>query len=374
MRILQLVSCRGWSSDAYWAARVSRELERRGHEVTLGCRAGTEARVIAPARAQGVTRIVTFAFAGGLRPGADLADLRRLRALLRSVDVVHVHRSKEHWLAAVASRLAAEPRPIVRTRHIAQAVRPHAANRWLYRRATAWVVTVTEAIRRQYLAAGLLPADRVAALPGGVDAEAYRPRPLDAEVRARLGGEPEIPLVGMVAGLRAMKGHRTVVEAAARLARAGLAARFAFVGRGPLEPAIREAVERAGLGHRVTVRGWAADLPAVLAALDVALYVPLESDGMSRVVFECLAAGRPLIASRVGVVPEVLVDGEHAALVPAGDAEALAAALARVLADPAAAARLGAAGRALVTARYSGARVAEALEAGYRRLRGHDAA
>lgn len=57
MRILQLVSCRGWSSDAYWAARISRELARRGHEVTLGCRRGTEAAVIERARAEGVERI-----------------------------------------------------------------------------------------------------------------------------------------------------------------------------------------------------------------------------------------------------------------------------------------------------------------------------
>ena len=77
---------------------------------------------------------------------------------------------------------------LVRTRHIAQAVRPHAANRWLYGHATALVVTVTDAIRRQYLAAGLVDPDRVAALPGGADTERYRPRPRDAEVYRSLGG------------------------------------------------------------------------------------------------------------------------------------------------------------------------------------------
>ncbi|MGH7344594.1 MAG: glycosyltransferase, partial [Candidatus Rokuibacteriota bacterium] len=94
----------------------------------------------------------------------------------------------------------------------------------------------------------------------------------------------------------------------------------------------------------------------------------LESDGMSRVIFEYLAAGRPLIAARAGVVPEVLTDGEHAALVPAGDAQALAEALERLVGDPAAASRLGEAGRRLVEARYSGARVAAALEERYASL------
>ena len=110
------------------------------------------------------------------------------------------------------------------------------------------------------------------------------------------------------------------------------------------------------------------DLPRVLAALDLVLYVPLESDGMSRVVFECLAAGRPLIASRVGVVPEVLTDGEHAVLVPAGDGAALADAIAHMLGDATVRERLGQAGRTLVEGRYSGARLAAALEARYLRL------
>ena len=368
MRILQLVSCRGWSSDAYWAARVSRELERRGHQVTLGCRSGSEARVIAPARSLGVRRTETFAFASGIAPLADAADVRRLVAKLAETDIVHVHRGKEHWLAAAANRLSRTPRPIVRTRHIAQAVRPHAANRWLYRRATAWVVTVTDAIRGQYLASGLLQPERVTTLPGGADIEAYRPLPADPAVRRRLGGEPDRPLVGMVAGLRVMKGHTVVIEAAARLADTGLSPRFTFVGRGAMEPSIRTAIRTAGLDAQITVSGFADDVPRALATLDLVLYVPLESDGMSRVVFECLAAGRPLIASRVGVVPEVLTDGVNAALVPAGDAAALADAIARLLGEPAARERLGHAGRALVESRYSGARLAAALEARYGRL------
>src|SRR2546422_5769088 len=99
------MSCRGWSSDAYWAARACRELERRGHAVTLGCKRGTEARVIDRAREEGVTRIERFELASGMRLAVDGADLRRLARAFRDVDVVHVHRGKEHWLAAVAGYL-----------------------------------------------------------------------------------------------------------------------------------------------------------------------------------------------------------------------------------------------------------------------------
>ena len=326
------------------------------------------------ARREGVERLTTLSLRSGARPVADGRDLRRLRVLMDGVDVVHVHRGKEHWLAAVANRLIATPRPIVRTRHIAQAVRPHAANRWLYRRGTAFVVTVTDAIRRQYVAAGLVDPDRVATLPGGADTERYRPLPRDPATFARLGGRPDRPLIGMIAGLRVMKGHEIVVEAAARLAARGVRPHFVFVGRGPMERRVHDAIARAGLESQFTFAGFLDDLPEALAALDIVLYTPLESDGMSRVVFEYLAAGRPLIAARVGVVPEVLTDGEHAALVPAGEGPALAEALERLVGDPAAAARLGEAGRRLVEARYSGPRVAAALEARYASLVDHGVA
>jgi glycosyltransferase involved in cell wall biosynthesis len=367
VRILQLVSCRGWSSDAYWAARITRELERRGHAVTLGCRRGTERAVMDRARAEGVQRVATFDFASGVRPGADAGDLRRLRRAVADADIVHVHRGKEHWLAAIAARLAGG-RPVVRTRHIVQAVSPHAGNRWLYGRATQLIVAVTEAIRGQCIAAGLLAPHRIVTLSGGADAEAFRPVGADPAIRRALGGEDGRPLIGMVSGLRVMKGHGVVIDAMARLARAGVRPRLVLVGRGPMEPAIRQAIAQAGLGAQITLAGFAADLPATMAALDLAVYAPLESEGMSRVVFEYLAAGRPLLASRVGVVPEVLVDGEHAALVPAGDPAALAAALRALLDDPARRQRLGEAGRRLVVERFSGARVAAALESHYARL------
>lgn len=367
MRVLQLVSCRGWSSDAYWAARMARELERRGHEVTLGVRSGTEEKVVTRARREGVTRVRSFDFAGGFKPGRDVADVRQLAQAFGAADVVHVHRGKEHWLAAVANRLGARRRPLVRTRHIVQAVRPHAGNRWLYRRATDLVVTVTDVIRRQYIASGLAPEARVITVPGGADADAFRPQSADPLVRERLGAPAGSTLVGMVAGLRVMKGHALAVEAAARLAPRP-ATHFAFVGQGRWEERIRRLVKERGLDDRVSLAGFAPDVPEAMAAFDVALYVPLESDGMSRVVFEYLAAGRALIAARTGVVPEILHDGEDALLVPAGDAAALSEAIARLVGDPSLRARLASAGRGLVEERYSGAKVAERLEAHYERL------
>ena len=369
--IRHVVSCRGWSSDAYWAARAVVELERAGHDVTLVCKRSSQARVMRRAKETGIERLETLHLASGVSPILDVRDLRQLIEWLPETHVFHVHRGKEHWLAALANRMSNPRRAVVRTRHIVQPIRAHALNRWLYGSATDLVVTVTDAIRRQIVATGLAPEDRVVVLPGGVDAERYRPdvppvHGLDA--RGLLKVPADVPLIGLVAGFRVMKGHETVVAAAARLAAAGLPFHLVFVGQGPFAERVRGLVQAAGLADRISLVGFVDDLPMVMAALDVALYAPLESDGMSRVLWEYLASAVPVVATRVGVVPEVLEDGATALLVPAGEAGPLAGAIERLLRDAPLRQRLGAAGADLVRERFSGARLAERLTALYRSL------
>lgn len=378
MTIRQIVSCRGWSSDAYWAARATVELERAGHDVALVCKRRSEARVIGRARAAGVTRIETLELSGGVKPVADSRDLRQIMQWLPGTQILHVHRGKEHWLAALANRMSGMPRPVVRTRHIVQPVRPHALNRWLYNRSTDLVVTVTEAIRLQLVASGLGAPDRIVALPGGVDVDRFRPGAAPSDhggLRAALPDvPPDTPLIGLVSGLRVMKGHQTVVEAAARLAAAGHRFHLVLIGQGALLDRVRGLVEAAGLSGCTSILGFVDDLPAAMTALDVGLYSALESDGMSRVLFEYLAAGVPVVATRVGVVPEILADDRNALLVPAGEPEAMAAAIGRLLRDPGLSCELGRAGAALVRARYSGRRLAERLTTLYETLAVHPAA
>jgi glycosyltransferase involved in cell wall biosynthesis len=371
MTVRHIVSCRGWSSDAYWAARVVVELDRAGHDVMLVCKKSSQARVIQRAKEAGIERLETLQLASGVSPILDVRDLRRIIAWLPETQVFHVHRGKEHWLAALANRMSNPRRPVVRTRHIVQPIRPHALNRWLYGSATDLVVTVTDAIRSQIVASGLALEDRVVALPGGVDAERYRPHlpPVHGvDARSLLKVPVDVPLIGLVAGFRVMKGHETVVAAAARLAAAGLSFHLVFIGQGPFAERVRGLVQAAGLTDRVSLVGFVDELPTVMAALDVALYAALESDGMSRVLWEYLASGVPVVATRVGVVPEVLEDDVTALLVPAGEADPLATAIERLLRDAPLRQRLGGAGADLVRKRFSGARLAERLTALYQSL------
>jgi len=350
LKILHLMSCRGWSSDAYWTGRAVKELREIGYHVTLVCQDGSEARVGQRLRLMGINDVQTLDFGrGGL--WSDWIAIRAIRQLAESHELVHVHRGKEHWLAACANLFLKAPRPLVRTRHIVHPVRAHIANRWLYSRATDAVVTVTDGIRRAYLTRGLVTQDRVVALHGGVDVDIFSPRLREPLATARVDDRP---VIGLVGGLRVMKGHRVLIRGLARLKQDGVKFRGLLVGQGSQEAVIRSEIRKNGLEEEITLLGFVPDLPTAIAAFDVAVYAPLDSDGMGRVVFEYLAMGKPLVATSVGVVPEILTDGHDALIVPPGDPDGLANAISRLLNDRSLASRLGEQGRALAESRYSG--------------------
>jgi glycosyltransferase involved in cell wall biosynthesis len=346
---------------------VSSELRTRGHAVTFVARAGTEGKVLAPLRALGVEDVHTLAFGGRRDPLGTAQDLRALATLLGAHDVVHVHRGKEHWMTALAGALVSRPVPVIRTRHIARPVSGHSLNRWLYRRRTAHVVAVSERIRRQYIEARLAEPERVTTVLGGVDHRRFHPAVDGLPFRRAAGLAEREPLVGILGGFRAMKGHATFLHAARLVVASRPAVRFLLLGEGPQREAIRRLIGELDLDRSVRVIGRVAAPERALAALDVAVYAADASEGMGRVPFEYMAMARPIVATAVGLVPEVLADGETAAVVPPKDPVALAHAIVRVLDDARFGAAAGRACRRLVEERYSGAAVAATLEALYRR-------
>lgn len=193
------------------------------------------------------------------------------------------------------------------------------------------VVAVSEALAAEVARLGV-PASRIVVQHNGVDGEVFAPGDR-AEARASLGLAPGRRVVGYVGRLSHEKGPDVLVEAMAELARRDPLADAAIVGAGPLEPALRARVGALGLGGRVRLVGHRLhdELPRWLRAFDV-LCLPSRREGCPNVVLEALASGRPVVASGVGGVPELL-RRENGLLVPpdrpAELAEALATAVAR---------------------------------------------
>jgi glycosyltransferase involved in cell wall biosynthesis len=275
-------------------------------------------------------------------------DFARVRRHLQRVapDLVHTHLGTSDCLAGAAARSLRIP--AVATLHAADwscassrdsaRLRLSGAAR---RRCAARVIAVSECARRTYLATGWDTPERVVAIHNGV---AGRAQPgAGTAVRRELGIPADAPLVAMVSTLRPEKAHDVALAAHALLRERFPAARLLVVGEGPAEHAIEPLVRAAG--PAVVMAGYRDDVMAVLDAADLLLH-PSRMEAFPTTLLEAMAASVPIVATRVGGIPEIVRDGHEGLLVDAPpDAGQVAAALARLLADPELRRRMGTAAR-----------------------------
>jgi glycosyltransferase involved in cell wall biosynthesis len=215
---------------------------------------------------------------------------------------------------------------------------------FVVRRADA-VRVVSRQIAIDAAAVGVQP-DRIAVIPSRCDTQLFDPnrwREAGQALRSSFPGDPGAPVVGFLGSFNTSKGLDVLVTASSNLAQRR-PLRLAIAGDGPLRHELERAAARGLPPTALLGRLSSSDVPSFLSAVDV-LAVPSYDEGLPRVVLEAMAMRTPVVASRVGGIPEAVQDNINGLLVPCGDADALAAALGRVLADPALARRIGAAGR-----------------------------
>jgi glycosyltransferase involved in cell wall biosynthesis len=233
---------------------------------------------------------------------------------------------------------------------------PAACERRLLRGADA-VVVVSEALRRHALGLGVAP-HRVVVRPNGVDRERFRPARRDPALRVALGLNGG-PVVGFVGGLRPWHGVDALPEVLAQLTEHAPGVRLLIVGDGPMADPLERELARRGLRDRAVLTGAVPHerVPGLIRELDVAVapYPLLDHDFYFSPLklLEYMACAVPVVASAVGAIPELVRDGETGLLCPPGRTDALAAACARLLADPPLGRRMGAAGAALVGERHT---------------------
>jgi glycosyltransferase involved in cell wall biosynthesis len=212
----------------------------------------------------------------------------------------------------------------------------------------------------------------ITVIPNGVDLARFK-RPPDIErVRHELGVPTRAPLIAVVSRLNRLKGIEHFLEAAAIIGKRLPDARFMVVGDTnpndrPYLGVLTGLAERLGIGDRVMFAGLRTDVPDLLAAASVSVN-PSLNEALSNVLLESMAAGVPVVATRVGGTAEAVDDGVNGLLVPPSDSGALAIAISRLLDDPALAARLAHAGRQSIRERFSMDRMVEATERVYHSL------
>ncbi|MBN1345058.1 MAG: glycosyltransferase family 4 protein [Phycisphaerae bacterium] len=300
----------------------------------------------------------------------DLSAAARIYRYIRSgrFDVVHTHLLRADLYAGLAARLAGT-RAIVSTVY---AIGPYRRSRrrrldglldQLTRLWPTHLVAVSEAVRADCGRRLRWPASKVSVIHTGIEPGEYGAcEPARRRIRAEWGFDQTAPLIVTVARLSYEKGLPTLIQAAGELSDRHPSAMFAIVGEGPMRSELAAQIDSLGLSETVRLIGFRTDVPDVLAAADV-FCLPSRMEGMPNVLLEASAARVPIVATRVGGVPELIADNVTGLLVPPGNADALAGAIGRLIEDPSLRDRLGQAARRQVEQEFSVSAVAEKYQA-----------
>ncbi|MBI2951481.1 glycosyltransferase family 4 protein, partial [bacterium] len=297
-----------------------------------------------------------------VNPARDVAALWQLTRIIGKdrYDLVHCHRAKAGFLGRLAARLCGV-RGVVYTPHgnVLEGYFGPAAT-WLFARLeglaaplTDRIVSLTQREVAQYLAEGIGWPGQHTAILNGIDVDAFvRGRGDRAEARREMGVAPDAFLVASVGRLVPVKGHVHLIDALPEVLRRRPDAAVLIVGDGPMRRDLEDRARSLSVADRVRLPGHREDVARVLGAADL-FALPSLNEGLGLALVEAMAMGLATVASRVGGVPEVVLDGETGLLTPPGDAGALAGAILRLMDDPEARDRMGAAGRERARAHFS---------------------
>lgn len=352
VRLLWLFDSLGAGGAETLAVVFARSIDRADFELTVASLSGASGVNAERLRADGVAVIDL-----GARNLRDRDAFRRLLELVREreIDLIHAHLTYSSIWSALVTRKTKVPSLAslhvapTATRALHDSLRHRVSvnirdrlmiammNRW-----SSGVIAVSAALENDYVSRGLRK-DKVRVVHNGVELERFR-RPHD-ESRARLmrefGVDAQTPLLATVSVLRPKKGVEVLLDAA----RAVPGANFLIIGDGPMREEWTALAESLGVSSRIRWAGYRTDVDALLAGCDLFVHPSLD-DAFPTVLLEAMGAGLPVIATRVGGIPEIVTGGETGMLIPPNDANALAAAINRLIHAPAEMQRMQAEARA----------------------------
>jgi len=330
IRVLHLASGREWRGGERQVWFLARALAEHPVDQALLTSRGSElARRV---RTAGV-RVIEVDWDLGLDPRALYGIICERRA---SPALVHAHDGHALRLA-----LWSGANPVVATRRVVFPVRP--GGTWTK---VSRVIAISRAVEAALVRGGVA-RDRISVIPDGIPVREIAAA-TPSHVRAGQHWPPDAPLVACIAALTPEKGHHTLINAAALLAARMPEVRWALAGDGPQRARLEQHAAEAGLTGRIAFLGHIDYVDQLIAEASV-IASAATSEGLGSTLLDAMALGRPIVATAVGGVPELLASGSGA-LVPNGDAPALAREIARVLGDSAVATAMAAAGRRAVEA------------------------
>ena len=366
LSVLHLAESGGWAGGETYLLSLAESMDTsRFQLIVVSPESGP---LVDNLRARGVKTLVwDMGRLGSVGPIFSLRTLLRERR----ITILQTHGARSNFYGRLAGRLAGTPVIISTVHNLLYDYPVGRLRKAVYLaldRVTAplahCILCVAESHRLELISRYHLPPGKVVAIPNSVDLGRFGPVESGGRVRKELGIPDDAPVIGVDGRLAHQKGHCFLLHALPMLARRYPALRCLVVGDGELREELAGLAARLGVLDRCLFLGVRRDIPAVLSALDV-LVVPSLSEGMPYVVLEGMASGKPVIATAVNGIPEVVEDRVTGRLVPRQDSGALAEAIGELFADPQSAAAMGRAARRRVEESFSSGQWIARLEALY---------
>ena len=384
VRVLRVIARLNMGGPALHVAYLSAGLRNRGYDTTLvaGSLALGEESMAGVAERLGAPIVTVPELHREISPLRDLRAVYHLADLIREVrpHILHTHTAKAGAIGRLAARLAGDAGPsiVVHTFH-GHVLRGYfdpvrstffrLLERSLARRTTA-LVAVSPEVRDDLVGLGVAPREKFTVIRLGIELDervGSGRNGLGPETRRVLGVAETRFVVGWIGRMTGVKRTDDVLLAVRGLRERGVDAVLCMVGDGPDRDRLEQLARDLGVARECFFAGYQSEIAGFYRLFD-AFVLPSVNEGTPVSAIEALASGTPVVANRVGGVPDVVRDGEDGFLVEAGDVEGAARRLADLAADPALRARLGASGRARVLERYSVARLVDDVDRLYRAL------
>lgn len=380
-RILRIVTRLNTGGPARYLTTLTQALDPVRYEQRLaaGREGPGEGSLRSFVEAQGVHLAAVPEMVGTTRlEPSDVVAVARVRRLIRDFqpDIVETHTSKAGIVGRLAARLEGSPVVLhIYHGHVLDGHYYGAIKTWMARNAeralarhSDRLVAVSARVKDDLVKYKVASPDHISIVEPGLDLVPLRScRQERGALRRDLGLDPDVPLVGIVGRLTPIKNHRLFLDAAVAVLAVRPDVHFVIVGDGEIGSALRVLARRLGVMPHVTFTGWRHDLPLVYADLDV-LVSCSKNEGTPFTIIEAMAAGCPVVATRVGGVPDLLDDEDTGLLVPPAQEEPLVAAILRLLGDRELARALARSAAARAEVRFGPARFASQMDALYTEL------
>jgi L-malate glycosyltransferase len=348
VNILYVESSRSWGGQEYRTCLEINWLNAHGHQAWLIC--NSDSQVHSKASELG-TRLVTMPLRSRVDPLCSLRLWKFCRQ--NKIDLLKTYSSKDHWICLPLFVCGI---PLSRARCITDPIGTR-SRAFIFKHGCSQIVADASVIKRQLVEKhGINPA-KIEVISSAVDLEKFKPPRDRTKFRREIDVGDETPLIGNVGMIRPDKGQLELVKSAPLVLEKRPDARFVIVGQGTgiLKRGInvRNAIDRAGFADKIIMAGYRWDTPNVYAACDMIVIASLRTEASPIVLREAFASGRPVIATKVGDIPEIVRHRENGLLIEPGNTQALALAILEFISDPELAAHCAANGFRYATENFS---------------------